>query len=159
MTAQQILVLLITGDEDHLVFPGEFLYQCTGLFHTLRIHIRKWIVKDCQSVSVWIDMFQHRQPEGQRDGISCSICASALTLNGWFRNSRRRSISISTIFSSGSISFTLTGISTPSFLHVLCICLPVGLNRSNKISPLRPDLHCHLAQAGILRECRLISWS
>jgi hypothetical protein len=37
----------------------------------------------------------------------------------------------------------------------LCICLPVGLNRSNKISPLRPDLHCHLAQAGILRECRL----
>ena len=49
--------------------------------------------------------------------MSCSICPSAFTLNGWFRNSRRRSISISTIFSSGSISFTLTGISTPSFLH------------------------------------------
>ncbi|MBR2259255.1 MAG: hypothetical protein IJ899_18380 [Blautia sp.] len=57
------------------------------------------------------------------------------------------------------IKTDLTGISTPSFLHVLCICLPVGLNRSNKISPLRPDLHCHLAQAGILRECRSISWS
>jgi hypothetical protein len=64
--------------------------------------------------------------------ISCNIWPSAFTLNGWFRNSRRRSISISTIFSSGSISFTLTGISTPSFLHIWCICFPAGLKTGKK---------------------------